>query len=257
MGSAAQEIRAASRRKRRNRISEQFSARVVSMLESPPYRVLSRAGRQFLHFTLRGRDRGPVNQPALPSIARGGLTATIQQTQRPAQRKGKPTRRSGPMSDSDQSGAPASSGEAMSRALSETRPVPCGLSRAEAAMYVGISPSLFDQRVRDGRNLELRADPIGNDTASAAGITAHSTAPVLVLCRQLVEAGHDPATPLHAYRGATLALKVRSIGEAAGLEINGKGNGFRRVREVDAAPLVRNSASVGSKTPPRSTGAAA
>jgi len=37
-------------------------------------------------------------------------------------------------------------------ALSEIRPVPRrGLSRVEAAMYVGVSPSLFDEMVKDGR----------------------------------------------------------------------------------------------------------
>jgi hypothetical protein len=35
------------------------------------------------------------------------------------------------------------------------------------------------------------------------------------LCRKLVAAGHDPATVMHVYRGQTLALKVRAIGEAA------------------------------------------
>ena len=40
----------------------------------------------------------------------------------------------------------------MSRAFSDMRPVPRrGLSREEAAMYVGISPSKFDELVEDGR----------------------------------------------------------------------------------------------------------
>jgi predicted DNA-binding transcriptional regulator AlpA len=40
----------------------------------------------------------------------------------------------------------------MIRALSVIRPVPRrGLSRDEAAMYVGISPSKFDQMMGDGR----------------------------------------------------------------------------------------------------------
>ena len=40
----------------------------------------------------------------------------------------------------------------MSRALSSTRPVPRrGLSREEAATYLGISPSKFDQMRADGR----------------------------------------------------------------------------------------------------------
>jgi hypothetical protein len=44
-------------------------------------------------------------------------------------------------------------------------------------------------------------------------------APVLAMCRKLVEAGHDPSRPLHAYRGDTLCLKVRSIGEGAKLTV--------------------------------------
>jgi hypothetical protein len=40
----------------------------------------------------------------------------------------------------------------MTRPLSEIRPVPRrGLSREEAAMYVGVSSSKFDQMVGDGR----------------------------------------------------------------------------------------------------------
>jgi hypothetical protein len=59
---------------------------------------------------------------------------------------------------------------------------------------------------------------------SAAGIevvaTRQGDAVVCALCRRLVEAGHDPAMPLEVYRGSTLALRVRSIGEAAGLTVN-------------------------------------
>jgi hypothetical protein len=40
----------------------------------------------------------------------------------------------------------------MARALAEVRPVPRrGLSREEAAMYIGVSPAKFDQLVVDGR----------------------------------------------------------------------------------------------------------
>ena len=40
----------------------------------------------------------------------------------------------------------------MTRALSDMRPVPRrGLSRTEASIYVGISPSKFDELVADGR----------------------------------------------------------------------------------------------------------
>jgi hypothetical protein len=72
----------------------------------------------------------------------------------------------------------------------------------------------------------IRAKLVGC-TAMACGKTAIGGSPVLDLCRELVAAGHNPQTPLEAYRGETLCLTVRSIGEAAGLEINGKGTGFR------------------------------
>jgi len=39
-----------------------------------------------------------------------------------------------------------------SRSLSQLRPIPRrGLSRIEAAVYLGISPSKFDEMVKDGR----------------------------------------------------------------------------------------------------------
>jgi hypothetical protein len=65
----------------------------------------------------------------------------------------------------------------------------------------------------------LRAVIIGSNQAEANGVTARSHAPVLGLCRALLEAGHDPDTPLEAYRGTTLCLKVRSIGEGARLTV--------------------------------------
>jgi hypothetical protein len=40
----------------------------------------------------------------------------------------------------------------VTRALSEVRPVPRrGLSRDEAAMYIGVSPCKFDEMIRDHR----------------------------------------------------------------------------------------------------------
>jgi hypothetical protein len=69
-------------------------------------------------------------------------------------------------------------------------------------------------------------------------MVAVSSTPVLRLCRLLFAAGHDPATPLEAWRGDVLCLRIRSIGEAAGLEINPKGNGFIRYRAGRAGPVV-------------------
>ena len=71
---------------------------------------------------------------------------------------------------------------------------------------------------------------LSSDTiVTALGLTVTSDIPVLALCRKLVESStYSPSTPLDAYRGDTLCLKVRSIGEAAKLEISGnKGVGFR------------------------------
>jgi hypothetical protein len=105
--------------------------------------------------------------------------------------------------------------------------------------------------------LNLRAELIGSDGATAIGVEAHGPSPVLALCRALVEAGHDPATPLHAYRGHTLALKVHSIGEGAKLTVGDNDIGkpvFRRWRDRaesgGAAPPVAQTAPAGHPAPP-------
>jgi hypothetical protein len=67
----------------------------------------------------------------------------------------------------------------------------------------------------------IRADLIGQSQASACGVVVSGrNAPVLALCRALIEAGHDPTNPLEAYRGSTLCLRVRSIGEGAKLTVS-------------------------------------
>jgi hypothetical protein len=87
--------------------------------------------------------------------------------------------------------------------------------------------------------LPIRAELAWSDHATALGIVARSSGPVLTLCRMLLEAGHDPATRLEAWRGGTLCLVVRRIGEAAGLQINSHGTGFEPVRERRAASPMR------------------
>jgi hypothetical protein len=76
-----------------------------------------------------------------------------------------------------------------------------------AARFDAIRPSM------------VRIDLAGADTASALGLTVQGRIPVLSLCRQLVAASRDPAEPAEAYRGTTLALRIRSLGEAAGLTV--------------------------------------
>ena len=98
------------------------------------------------------------------------------------------------------------------------------------------------QRLRQA----IRADLIGSDTCTALELTARNHSPVLAICRTLVESGHDPATPLEAYRGDVLCLRVRSIGDGAELEINGKGSGFKRRAAVGTASLVRANGGGGS-----------
>jgi hypothetical protein len=89
----------------------------------------------------------------------------------------------------------------------------------------------------------IRAELIGADHCSALGITATGYAPVLALCRLLIEAGHDPATPLEAWRGDTLCLRVRAIGEAAQLEPSPRGIGFvRRPGVRGGSPVRQNGA---------------
>jgi hypothetical protein len=80
----------------------------------------------------------------------------------------------------------------------------------------------------------VRADLIGSDTCSAAGITTTGAAPVLALCRQLLAAGLDPDAALAVHRAGVLALRVRSLREGARLTVKTAGNGAP-VFTVDAA----------------------
>jgi hypothetical protein len=67
--------------------------------------------------------------------------------------------------------------------------------------------------------LAIRAELAGSDTATAEGLAAHGAAPLLALCRKLILAGYDPKAPLIAYRGTTLCLRIRAIGEGARLTV--------------------------------------
>jgi hypothetical protein len=96
----------------------------------------------------------------------------------------------------------------------------------------------------------IPAELIGSDRCLAVGYVTRGTTPILAMCRRLIEADYDPMTPLHCYRGATLAITVASIGQGAGLEINGHGTGFRPLREGGAASLVRKSDEVEGSDPP-------
>ena len=87
----------------------------------------------------------------------------------------------------------------------------------------------------------VRAELVGSDRCLAAGYVTRGTAPVLAMCRKLVAAGINPAASLECYRGTTLAITVASIGQGAGLKLNGHGSGFRAVYDGVAASPVRKS----------------
>jgi hypothetical protein len=97
------------------------------------------------------------------------------------------------------------------------------------------------QQHRDNNGADLRARRTsdahprggGDRWCSALGITATSNAPVLALCRRLIEAGHDPSARLEAYRGTTLSLRVRSIGEGAKLTVHEATRGRPRFTLTD------------------------
>jgi hypothetical protein len=87
----------------------------------------------------------------------------------------------------------------------------------------------------------IRAEVTGSERCTAEGITAKTSSPVIGLCQKLLKAGHDPETPMEVYRGATLALQIRSIGEAARLSVGSHGVGFiprRKVRTGLAHALI-------------------
>ena len=81
----------------------------------------------------------------------------------------------------------------------------------------------------------------GNGTCSATGFKVTGHAPVLALCRELIAAGLDPDQALEVYRGAILALRVRSIAAGARLTVEDDSRGTPRFRpwRGGAASLVR------------------
>jgi hypothetical protein len=105
-----------------------------------------------------------------------------------------------------------------------------GGRRVVASKRDGDSSQPHSQQAQGEARTVIRAELSWSDHATACGIVARGSSPVLKLCRMLVEAGYDPRTLLEGYRGATLCLKVRSIGEAAGLEVD---RGCRFVRAHD------------------------
>jgi deoxycytidine triphosphate deaminase len=91
----------------------------------------------------------------------------------------------------------------------------------------------------------------GSTICSAAGLTATGHAPVMALCRTLIDAGYDRHWALEVYRRGTLALRVRSIGQAVRLTVEECSDGrprFRsyRPRPSEGSSLIAQKAASGS-----------
>jgi hypothetical protein len=101
----------------------------------------------------------------------------------------------------------------------ETESSSSGRSRSNISVARVRSAISNGSRVRPLTRKILRAQLTGSDTCTLAqlGLSVHSRSPVIKLARELIARGIDPRTKLEVFRGDVLALKVRSIGEAAGL----------------------------------------
>jgi hypothetical protein len=82
----------------------------------------------------------------------------------------------------------------------------------------------------------IRAELIGSNRCEAAGISACGYAPIFELCRELIAAGFNPTSALEAWRRQTLCLRVRSIGEGAGLTVTDDRHGTPRLRRHQKGP---------------------
>jgi hypothetical protein len=105
---------------------------------------------------------------------------------------------------------------------------------------LGQTCNLATPKYQNFQAAPVRAELYGSETATAAGLSVRGHAPVLVLCRELIAAGLDPDRAMEVFRGATLALHVRTIGRAARLEINSHGTAFVALRARRTAPPMRH-----------------
>ena len=119
--------------------------------------------------------------------------------------------------------------------LTNTNPVSFGDDGARQVSFCKDQPALNSQPT-ERKQAPLFAELAG-DTCTAAGQVGRGDAPILALCRELLRAGLSPDQALEVFRGSALAVRVRSIGEGAALEVNAKGTGFvpRAVRT--ASPI--------------------
>src|SRR6516162_5318194 len=56
---------------------------------------------------------------------------------------------------------------------------------------------------------------INSNCCEIDDLVVKHNAPILAMCRKLIEAGYDQDRPLEAYRGDTLCLRISSVGYGA------------------------------------------
>ena len=79
---------------------------------------------------------------------------------------------------------------------------------------------------------------IGSDRCVYGGLVVKHNAPVLAMCRKLIEAGYDPERPLEAHRGDTLCLRISSVGYGAKFTVKDDRRGTPVLRRYEAFPGV-------------------
>ena len=99
------------------------------------------------------------------------------------------------------------------------------LSKDRAGRFVNNTRRRTSTQSRKTAQAIIHAELAWSDTATALGIVARSSSPLIHLCGKLISSGVDPETLLEAWRGHTLALKVSSIGVGARLCVKSAGNG--------------------------------
>lgn len=77
---------------------------------------------------------------------------------------------------------------------------------------------------------------INSDCCDFDGLVVKHNAPVLAMCRKLIDAGYDPHRPLEAYRGEVLCIRISSIGYGAQFTVKDSQCGTPVLRRYSEAP---------------------
>jgi hypothetical protein len=79
---------------------------------------------------------------------------------------------------------------------------------------------------------------IGSDHCEVDDLVVRHSAPVLAMCRALIDARYDPERPLEAYRGGMLCLRISSIGHGAKFTVRDNRCGTPALRRYEASASV-------------------